>query len=116
MSVTTHSRQILRQLLQADKPAPERTEAEITAEVEQNYRWNFSVNFLDGASFWFGLSFFSSATVIPLFISQLTDSALAIGIVAMIAQGSWFIPQLFTANGIVPPSKRSKLLFRALSV
>jgi len=110
MSVTTHSRQILRQLLQADKPAPERTEAEITAEVEQNYRWNFSVNFLDGASFWFGLSFFSSATVIPLFISQLTDSALAIGIVAMIAQGSWFIPQLFTANGVERLSRKKPVV------
>jgi len=110
MSVTTQSRQILRQLLQADKPAPERTEAEITAEVEQNYRWNFSVNFLDGASFWFGLSFFSSATVIPLFISQLTDSALAIGIVAMIAQGSWFIPQLFTANGVERLSRKKPVV------
>lgn len=92
--------QIFRWMLQADKPAPDRTDAEISAEAEQNYRWNFTVNLLDGASFWFGLSFFSSATVIPLFIIQLTDSPLIIGIVAMIAQGSWFIPQLFTANGI----------------
>ena len=87
-------------LLRSNKPAPQRTDAEIAAEVEENYRWNFSVNLLDGASFWFGASFFSSATVIPLFISQLTDSQLAIGIVAMIAQGSWFIPQLFTANAV----------------
>lgn len=100
MTVVRRSNQILRWMLQADKPAPERTDSEIEAEVERNYRWNFSVNLLDGASFWFGLSFFSSATVIPLFIIQLTDSALVIGIVAMIAQGSWFIPQLFTANGI----------------
>lgn len=91
---------LLRTLLEADKPAPERAETEIAAEVEQNYRWNFSVNLLDGASFWFGLSFFSSATVIPLFVSQLTDSRLAIGLVAMIAQGAWFVPQLFTANSV----------------
>ena len=91
---------ILRWLLQIDKPAPERTDAEITAEVEQNYRWNFSVNLLDGTSFWFGLSFFSAATIIPLFISQLTDSKFAIGLVAMIAQGAWFLPQLFTANAV----------------
>ncbi len=90
----------LQWLLQSNKPAPERTEAEIAAEVEKNYRWNFTVNVLDGTSFWFGASFFSSATIIPLFISQLTDSQLAIGVVAMIAQGSWFVPQLFTANGV----------------
>lgn len=87
-------------LLQTQKPAPERTDEEIAVEVEQNYRWNFTVNLLDGASFWFGASFFSSATIVPLFVSQLTDSQLAIGIVAMIAQGSWFIPQLFTANAV----------------
>jgi MFS family permease len=89
---------MMRWLLEVDKPAPERPEPEIAAEVERNYRWNFSVNLLDGASFWFGASFISSATIVPLFVSQLTDSRLAIGIVAMIAQGSWFAPQLFTSN------------------
>jgi MFS family permease len=100
MTITNHVNLALRGLLQIDKPAPERTDAEIAAEVEENYRWNFSVNLLDGASFWLGMSFFSSATVIPLFISQLTDSRLAIGIVAMIAQGSWYLPQLFTSNAV----------------
>lgn len=87
-------------MLAVDRPAPQRSEAELSAEVEQNYRWNFSVNLLDGVSFWLGASFISSATVVPLFVSQITDSRLAIGLVAMIAQGSWFLPQLFTANGV----------------
>jgi len=91
---------ILRWLLQADQPAPPRTETEITVEVEQNYRWNFTVNLLDGATFWFGLSFISSATIVPLFISKLTPSPLAIGLAAVIAQGAWFLPQLFTANAV----------------
>jgi MFS family permease len=90
----------LRWLVQADRPAPARTDAEIAAEVEKNYRWNFSVNLLDGATFWFGASFISSATIIPLFISKLTPSPFAIGLAAVIAQGSWFLPQLFTANAV----------------
>jgi MFS family permease len=90
----------LRWLVQADRPAPARTDAEIAAEVEQNYRWNFSVNLLDGATFWFGASFISSATIIPLFVSKLTPSPFAIGLAAVIAQGSWFLPQLFTANAV----------------
>ena len=98
MLITNPLRHTLRWLLRADEPAPLRTEAELTAVIEQNYRWNFTVNLLDGVSFWFGASFISSATVVPLFISQLTDSSLAIGVAAMIAQGSWFAPQLFTAN------------------
>ncbi len=88
----------LRWLLQIDQSVLPRTDAEILLEAEQNYRWNFAVNLLDGVSFWFGLSFISSTTIVPLFISKLTDSTLAIGLVAVIAQGAWFLPQLFTAN------------------
>jgi MFS family permease len=85
-------------MLQADQPVSARPDAEITAEVARNYRWNFAVNALDGATFWFGASFISSATIIPLFISKLTPNPLAIGLAAVIAQGAWFLPQLFTAN------------------
>lgn len=87
-------------LLQADRPVPPRSDEEIAAEVARNYRWNFAVNLLDGASFWFGLSFASSSTIVPLFISKLTASPLPIGLAAVIAQGGWFLPQLFTANGV----------------
>lgn len=89
---------MLRWLLQMDRPVSFRNDAEITAEIEQNYRWNFVVNLLDGASFWFGSSFISSATIVPLFVSKLSDNPLAIGIAAVIAQGSWYLSQLFTAN------------------
>jgi MFS family permease len=88
----------LRWLLQLDRPAAPRSDAEISAEIEKNYRWNFTVNLLDGATFWFGISFISSTTIVPLFVSKLTDSPFIIGLVAVIAQGSWFLPQLFTAN------------------
>jgi MFS family permease len=81
-----------------DRPVPPRTEAEVTAERDRNYRWNFGVNLADVSSFWFGLSFISATTIVPLFISKLTDSTLAIGLAAVIAQGAWFVPQLFTAN------------------
>ena len=91
-------RNALAWLLELHRPVPERSEAEITAEVQRNYRWNFSVNLLDGAFFWFGASFMSSATILPLFVSKLTTSPLAIGLLAVFAQASWFLPQLFTAN------------------
>jgi len=79
---------------------PPRSEAEIAAEVEQHYRWNFAVNLLDGLFFWFGISFASSTTILPLFISKLTTSTLPIGLVAVIAQSGWFLPQLLTANAV----------------
>lgn len=101
---------ILRRLLQMDRPVARRDESEIAAEVERNYRWNFAVNLLDGASFWFGVSFISSATIVPLFISKLTDSQWAIGAAAMIAQGAWFLPQLFTANFVERLSRKKPVV------
>ncbi|MCX7669342.1 MAG: MFS transporter [Anaerolineae bacterium] len=93
-------RKTLAWLLELHKPVPERSEAEIAAEVERNYRWNFAVNLLDGAFFWFGASFMSTSTILPLFVSKLTPSPLAIGLLAVFAQASWFLPQLFTANAV----------------
>lgn len=91
-------RQLIRWLLWIDRPVPSRTYNEMVADVLAHYRWNFMANLLDGASFWFGLSFISSTTIVPLFISKLSDSPFPIGLAAVIAQGAWFFPQLFTAN------------------
>jgi MFS family permease len=85
-------------LLELDHAVLPRSDQEIADEVEQNYRWNLSVNLLDGAAFWFGISFLSSSTIVPLFITKLTDSPLPIGLAAVISQGGWFLPQLFTAR------------------
>lgn len=65
---------------------------------EKNYRWNFTVNLLDGATFWFGSSFISAATILPLFISKLTPSLIPIGLVSIITSAGWFLPQLFSAR------------------
>jgi MFS family permease len=72
----------------------------IEATVEQNYRWNLIVNVLDGTTFWFALSFISSSTIAPLYVSKLTDSPLALGLLGMIAYGAWFLPQILTAGWI----------------
>jgi MFS family permease len=90
----------MRRLLQVDRPVPPHSDEDVAAEVARNYRWNFTVNLLDGASFWLGASFMSSSTILPLFISKLTPSPLPVGLVAVIAQGGWFLPQLFTANSV----------------
>lgn len=64
----------------------------------KNYRWNFRVNLLDGASYWFGSSFISSTTIYPLFISKLTTSLIPIGLVSVVISAGWFLPQLFSAR------------------
>jgi len=76
--------------------------------MDKNYRWNFTVNFLDGATFWFGYSFLSITTIIPLFISKLTTSLIPIGLVSVITSAGWFIPQLFAARFIERSTKMKK--------
>jgi MFS family permease len=76
------------------------TASAVQAEIERNYRWNFLVNSLDGANFWFGMSFFSSTIILPLFVSHFTDNPLAIGLIAFLGWGGIFLPQLFTANAV----------------
>jgi len=99
-------------LLQTNRLVPLRSDAEIVAETERNYRWNFAVNLLDTSAFLFGASFFSSSTMAPLFVSKLTSSPLAIGLVAVIAQASWFLPQIFTANLIERVPRRKPVVVR----
>jgi MFS family permease len=93
-------RRFLRWMLDLDRPLPTLSAAERDAFVERNFRWNATANMVDGLTYWLGLSFISASTIIPLFISKLTSSTLPIGIVAVIAQSGWYLPQLLTANWI----------------
>lgn len=100
-------------LLVLDAPAPRRAESEIEAEAARNYRWNFGVNMVDGVAFWFALAFVSSSTIVPLFISKITLNPLVFGLVAMIAQASWFIPQLLTAGQIERLDRKKPVVVNA---
>ncbi len=60
--------------------------------------WNFSVNLWDIAFITLGISFISRETVIPVLVSQLTDSKLAIGLVPALWGIGFYLPQLLTAN------------------
>ena len=111
--VNAGARRTLHRLLQLDKPVPSRSDDEIAAEVERNYRWNFSVNLIEGASFMFGISLISSSTIVPLFISKLTSNPLAIGLASMVALAGWFLPQLFTANAVEQLPRRKPVVVNA---
>ncbi len=51
---------LLRRLLELDRAFPALSDAEVAAEVERLYPWNFWTNLFDGANFWFGSTFISS--------------------------------------------------------
>ena len=72
----------------------------IEQQIKNNLRHNYIVNFFDGVAYWLGASFFAVRTILPLFISQLTDSALVIGLLSAVVSTGMMLPQLFTANWV----------------
>jgi MFS family permease len=73
-----------------------------TAEIKhgKNFPFNFIVNVIDGGFFGLGLGFASFTTVLALFVSNLTDSAILIGLIPAIHVVGWQLPQLFTAHRV----------------
>lgn len=66
----------------------------------KNLRFNYIMNILDGGFFGFAIGFASFSTIIPLFVSNLTDSAVLIGLIPAIHNMGWQLPQLLTAKWI----------------
>lgn len=77
---------------------PTQTDEAIHNQVLRNYRHNFLMNALDGASYWFGFSFITPTIILPLYINHFTSSPLLIGLIGFISTAGFLLPQLFTAN------------------
>jgi MFS family permease len=67
-------------------------------QVESNLLWNFCVNLIDGIFYSFGLNLVSRATIMPLLVSELTASKIAIGLIPATYDLSYLLPQILTAN------------------
>jgi MFS family permease len=66
----------------------------------KNFPFNFLVNVVDGGFFGMGLGFASFTTVVSLFVSNMTHSAILIGLIPAIHVMGWQLPQLFTAHRV----------------
>jgi MFS family permease len=66
----------------------------------KNFPFNFVVNVMDGGFFGLALGFASLNTVLPLFVSNLTKSAVLIGLIPAIHTVGWYLPQVFTAQRV----------------
>ncbi len=74
-------------------------------ELRQHVRHNFTVNVTDAGFYGLGLSFASFGTIMPLFVSTLTDSTFLIGLIAAIHSIGWYFPQLLTAKSVAGLSR-----------
>jgi len=66
--------------------------------TRQHLHYNIKVGLADGGFFGLALGFASFGTILPLFVTSMTDSATLIGLVPAIHAAGWMLPQLFTAK------------------
>jgi len=72
----------------------------LEASIRKHLRFNLAVNMMDAGFFGMGWGFGSIGTIIPLFVSHMTSSALLIGLIPAIHAVGWQLPQLFMANSV----------------
>ncbi|MGB8645497.1 MAG: MFS transporter, partial [Anaerolineae bacterium] len=83
-------------------------------EVAHHLRHNLTFNIIDGTVWLFGISFVSTATILPVYVSHLTSSALLIGLIPALESLGWYLPQLVTAP-FVEGLKRVRPVLLAVS-
>ena len=80
--------------------------------TRKHLRYNVTVNLIDGSLFGLALGFASFSTIIPLFVTQLTDSAILIGLAPAIHTIGWQLPQLFNAGRIARARRIKPMVLR----
>lgn len=95
---TTITNPILRRILRLDEPLEVLSAEEAERAQHHNFRWNLFFNAFDVIFFMGGVSILSATTILPLFVSKLTNSALPLALIAMLSQGGFALPQLLSAN------------------
>ena len=83
------------------------------SEAPARYKRNFILLVANYVTFSAGLVFFSSSTVMPVFLRHLTDSQPLIGFAAVLFPLNWMFPQLFAARWIAGRRRRKPFLVYA---
>jgi hypothetical protein len=83
--------------------------------VVKHFKRNFFANVLDAGFWFFGDSFGAAYTILPVFMSTLTDSPILIGLIPALEGAGWFLPQLFLARYIEGKNRRLPIV-RSLGI
>ena len=84
----------------------------LNPEVVKHLKRNFFANILDAGFWFFGDSFVAAYTILPVFMSTLTDSPILIGMIPALEGAGWFLPQLFLAKHIESKNRRLPLVLK----
>jgi MFS family permease len=75
-----------------------------------HYRRNYAAFLLDYVFFGVAFNFFNPTSVLPLFVSQLTDSSLLIGLSNTVFNACWMLPQLAFARLIADKPRKASYM------
>jgi len=78
----------------------------LNPEVVKHFKRNFFANVMDAGFWFFGDSFAAAYTILPVFMSTLTDSPILIGLIPALEGAGWFLPQLFLAKYLEGKNRR----------
>jgi MFS family permease len=81
-----------------------------------HYWRNFTCFVFDYVFFGVGMAFVSQTTVLPSFVSQLTDSAPLIGLASTIQTGAWLLPQLIAASYLADKDRKKPYILLPAAV
>ncbi len=84
----------------------------LNPEVVQHFRRNFFANVMDAGFWYFGDSFVAAYTILPVFMSTLTDSPILIGLIPSLEGAGWFLPQLFLARHLEGKNRRRPMVLK----
>ena len=80
---------------------------------QAHFRRNAFAFIGEATLFGLGLMFASTTTILPGFVSQLTGSAVLVGLIISLTEGAWRLPQLLFANWLACKPRKKPYLTRA---
>jgi MFS family permease len=81
-------------------------------EVAKHFKRNYFASVLDAGFWFFGDSFVAAYTILPVFISTLTNSPILIGLIPALEGAGWFLPQLFLARHLEGKDRRLPVVLK----
>ncbi len=84
----------------------------LNPDVVKYFKRNFFANVMDAGFWFFGDSFVAAYTIMPVFMSTLTDSPILIGLIPALEGAGWFLPQLFLAKHLEGQNRRLPIVLK----
>lgn len=86
----------------------------------EHFQRNYLLGILNGVLFNLSFALLSADTILPAFLSRLTTASWLIGVISIMEEAAWYLPQVFVARYVQPLERKKPLyvttaFFRSIS-